>query len=137
MYTTVESVRRRCSSVSSDDVPDSEINIYILEAQDEIDTRLQNEYDVPFTTIPTKIERMCADLAAYYVMTSYPDSVFHDDMERIYTQFKLATDMLTNGKLDLIGVDRITDSDSGTHVVFVTSNVSRHRNDRTVDYGEL
>lgn len=136
-YCTVDEVRRRCSAVSSSDVPDATVEIYILEAQDEIDTQLSTEYTVPFTSVPTMISRMCADLAAYFLMKDYPDKVFHDDKAEIREDYRKALDSLKNGLLDLTGVTRLSTSEAGTHVVFTTSHCSRWGDDRTVNFRDL
>lgn len=137
MYCTVGDVRRLCSSISENDAPDSEIEILILEAQDEIDTQLGEEYDTPFESVPTKIARMCADLAAYFLMRTYPDKVFHDDKDEIRTNYDRAIRELRTGVVGLVGQSRSSTSTAGPHFVVTNTTNARWSLDRTTDYGEL
>jgi phage gp36-like protein len=100
--------------VTVSDVADSEIDTYILMAQDYIDSALSREYAVPFDPVPRQVRWIAADIAAYYLMRDFPNKVFADDRDHIKADYEAALKALKSGDSELIGVDRLDTSTAAT-----------------------
>lgn len=133
-YCDISDVRSRCSSVTVSDVSDSEIDTYILMAQDDIDSALSREYAVPFDPVPRKVRWIAADIAAYYLMRDYPNRVFADDKDHIKADYEAALKALKTGDSELIGVDRLDTSTAAASTCFTqvsSSPANRWTSDRS------
>jgi phage gp36-like protein len=111
-------------AVTESDVPDHLVEAYISEGQDVIDNYLRLIYAVPFLSVPTSIKRICADIAAYFIMRDFPDRIFEQDLERLERTYTKDIQDLVNGNTTL-PTDSLPTSSVGNFVYKVESDGSR------------
>lgn len=120
MYCDIADVRRRTPSITLMDIPDHVVESYIEEGQDVVDTWLRKIYSVPFDPVPLTIKRICADIAAYFLMRDFPDKTFSDDLERLEKAFKADLQDIVDGNV-VLSVDQLDTSSQGAFVYVIES----------------
>lgn len=100
-YCSVSDVRAQCPEVTADDVSDSSVSRFIAEATGVINDALRHRYAVPFTPVPPSVTRLCAHLASYYVIRSFPDRRVEEDLERLSDDIKWELESYASGRMKL------------------------------------
>ena len=100
-YCSVSDVRAQCPEVTADDVSDSSVSRFIAEATGVINDTLRHRYVVPFAQVPPSIVRLCAHLASYYVIRSFPDRHVAEDLERLSDDIRWELESYASGRMKL------------------------------------
>lgn len=125
MYCDVSDVRRRTPSITNIDVQDGVVEDYILEGQSVIDSYLSTIYSVPFLTVPATIKRICADIAAYFMMRDFPDKTFELDLERLEKTYLRELTDIVDGKTAVPGIDPLPTATTGAFVYKIENEGTR------------
>lgn len=100
-YCSVSDVRAQCPEVTADDVSDSSVSRFISEATGVINDTLRHRYAVPFAPVPPSVNRLCAHLASYYVIRSFPDRHVAEDLERLSDDIRWELESYASGRMKL------------------------------------
>ena len=89
-YCTVSDVRYNTPDLTTDDASDSTVSYFISSAESEINDALRHIYVVPFASgnVPSGIRYLCARIAAYRLLQSFPDRVVQEDLDRLEYSLK-------------------------------------------------
>lgn len=131
-YCTVPDARRHCPDILPEDTSDSAVSFFIESAENEINDTLRSRYAVPFTaTVPDSIRFLCARMAAYRILQSYPDRVMKEDLDRLMDGIRWELTQYARGTRALGSEYELGDPADGTY--FVTTSRSETYTDYEVD----
>lgn len=116
MYIQVADVKQVMRSLPSAlKLPDTDIEFFIEQAQNHVDSYLSEIYNTPFIVIPNTIKKVTLDLAVYFLTESLYTSFQPNQMDGNQARYDRSMEILRgirNGDIKLIGVEPAKSFDS-------------------------
>lgn len=122
-YCSIRDVRRRLPEATNTNISDSTIRYFIEDAQDMIDSRFRGTYDVPFTTVPSEVNKLCSRIATYLTMQNFPDRTVEEDLANLREDIMDLLNGYVKGKYKL-PPEYLSSNKTYTSATFTTQNNS-------------